>query len=32
MRERHEVMKCERGYRGRHMVEGNKKRGEGDAI
>jgi hypothetical protein len=29
---RYEVMRCERGYRGRHMAEGNKRRGEGDEI
>jgi hypothetical protein len=28
MRVRYEVMRCERGYRGRHMVEGNKRRGQ----
>jgi len=27
-RERHEVMRCERGDRGRHMMEGNKRRGQ----
>jgi hypothetical protein len=32
MRARHEVTRCERGYRGRHMVEGNKRRGAGDEI
>jgi hypothetical protein len=26
MRVRQEVMRCERGYRGRHMAEGNKRR------
>jgi hypothetical protein len=28
MRVRYEVMRCERGYRGRHMAEGNKRRGQ----
>jgi hypothetical protein len=32
MRVRYEVMRCERGYRGRHMAEGNKWRGTGDEI
>jgi hypothetical protein len=32
MRASHEVMRCERGYRGRHMAEGNKWRGIGDVT
>jgi hypothetical protein len=32
MRARHEVMRCERGYRGKYMAEGNKWRGVGDEI
>jgi hypothetical protein len=32
MRTRHEVMRWDRGYRGRHMEEGNKRRGAGDEI
>jgi hypothetical protein len=32
MRARHEVMRCEGGYRRRHMVKGNKQRGIGDEI
>jgi hypothetical protein len=31
-RVRYEVMRCVRGYRGKHTAGGNKRRGEGDEL